>query len=370
MNQQARTALTRARAAMIMAQPFWGALALRLQLREDPKIKTLQVDGVYITYNPDFVLTLTPPEQQAAMAHEVGHCMLDHLTRIGSREPNRWNAAGDYVINAMLKNSNFTIGKTWLFEPSFAGKSTDEIYDTLPPMPPGGSAGGALDEMQKPAGTAGSEAADSQMRAEWRIATMQAAQAARNAGKLPGDLERFIEKVTEPKVNWREQLRNLVKKVAQNDYSWSRPNRRFLAHHLYLPGLYSERNGTVAVVTDDSGSISQAYFDAFAAEIHAIIDMAQPEKTIHISCDAAVNVYAEYDDSPDFKMQSKGGGGTDFRPPFRELRKRNVKPDVLVYLTDGYGPFPDRAPEYPVIWVMTTGVQPPWGDCVRINVHE
>jgi len=57
MNEQAKakTKLTRARATLILDQPFFGALALRLHLVEDENTKTMSVDGKTIRYNPDFV---------------------------------------------------------------------------------------------------------------------------------------------------------------------------------------------------------------------------------------------------------------------------------------------------------------------------
>ena len=71
------------------------------------------------------------------------------------------------------------------------------------------------------------------------------------------------------------------------------------------------------------------------------------------------------DGKPFPPIQIHGGGGTDFRPVFEEIKKRGVQPQFLVYLTDGYGTYPDIAPDYPVLW-LSTGSKPPWGQYVAI----
>ena len=371
----ARFAISRARSAMIIDQPFFGALALRLDLVERPDIKTLAVDGKRMFYNPVFVESLDAVTLKSAVAHEVMHCVFDHCVRRGARQPVKWNVAGDYVINDVIKDAGFPLGRGWLHNPAYKGMTADHIYTLLPDNPDGGSDGGALDEIWDGSGEGesdpnamGSQADRELMASEWKVAAMQAAAAAKQAGKLPGSLERFIDQMGKSKVDWRQQLRNLITEVSRNDYNWQRPNRHMVANGMYLPGLYSETFGVMTVVTDDSGSIDNPTLAAFTAEIDAIRASVQPSKTIHISCDAAVNHYQEFEQDDTFKLISKGGGGTDFRPPFAELEKRGEEPKALVYLTDGYGPFPETPPGYRVVWCMTTDVQPPWGECVRIEI--
>jgi predicted metal-dependent peptidase len=64
-----------------------------------------------------------------------------------------------------------------------------------------------------------------------------------------------------------------------------------------------------------------------------------------------------------------GGGGTDFRPVFRWLEKEGRSHGVLVYVTDGWGAYPDEPPRnVDVVWVMTgPGCKtPPWGKVVEV----
>lgn len=370
MNQAALTKLTRARTAMILDEPFLGSLALRLAFVEDNSIPTLAVDGKTVFYNAAFVNSLSHSLTKAAVAHEVGHCIFQHIGRRGARAPGKWNRAADYVNNDMIKQAGFTLGENWLHDLSFAGMNADSIYNLLPDeAPKTGEAGGALCDVRDGDEHVTPELSD-QMTRDWKIATIQAATAARHAGKLPASMERFIDALVKPKVNWKERLHNFLSEIAKNDYDWARPNKKMLPYGLFMPSLYSETAGTIAVFIDTSGSIDSKTLNAFGAEIQAIREEVRPSETHLIYCDAQVNSAYVLSDEDACTLTMHGGGGTDFKPPFKYLEKRNIEPKCAVYLTDGYGPFPDEADiPYPVLWVMTSDVIAPFGETIPIEVN-
>lgn len=363
MNQNVLQQLTRARTALVLDQPFFGMLALRLKLVERAETKTLAVDGKHIFYNADFVKSLSPSLTKSALAHEVGHCIFDHLGRRGARNPRKWNCAGDYVINDTIKNAGFELGENWLHNPAYAGMSADHVYSLLPDNEDGeGGGGDPLDEMIDATGS------DTECNAlDWKIATVQAASAAKAMGKLPASLARFIDELTAAKVDWRDRLRRFITETSRDDYSWLRPNRFFLTQGLYLPGLHSENMGEIVVAIDTSGSIDRPTLNAFGAEIKAIVGGARPKKTTVIYCDAAVNHVDTFDPNDELHFDMHGGGGTDFRPPFEYVKEAGITPVCLVYLTDGYGTFPATA-EFPTLWCCTTDMVSPIGETVPIEV--
>lgn len=368
MNKAAHTAMIRARTALYIDQPFYGILALRLAIEEDPSIKTLCVSNTTIYYNPTFFLELDEELQMSAVCHEVQHALLDHIDRCGPRDPDKWNHAIDYVVNANIKNDGMKIGETWLYDQAFDGMSADHIYTLLPDMPPGGGAKngkgqGALDSL-KPGDPSAIEA----NAVEWKIAGIQAATEAKKQGKLPGSMTSFVEKLTSGKLNWRERLRRFAMLHAKTDFSWSRPQRRMVPFGYYLPSLHNEAMGRIINSIDTSGSVDQFQLDAFGSEINAIKLMAKPQEMVNIYCDARVQKVDTYDEYqvPEFKMP--GRGGTDFRPPFEYVKKNDLKPACFIYLTDGEGPFPKEPPPYPVMWVMTTDVIAPFGETIKIDV--
>lgn len=375
MNQQARTILTRARIALLSRQPFFGTLALRLKLVENDKLvpPTAAVDGKNIYYHPDWVLNADFEVVKSMLAHEIGHVIYDHIGRRNGRDPMRWNFAGDYVINAMLKDAGFVVPDTWLYSPAYLGMSTDEVYKALPPMPEGSQfdtvmdAAGANDPGGNVFGSGKLPVFTDEDRQEWKDAITQAATAAEAAGKLPADMKRFVDEITRAKADWRSVLRRFMTDITKEDYSYSRFDRRFASIGIFLPALYSEAMGEICTVIDTSGSITDAVLRQFGGEISQIRDQTKPSMTRVIYCDAAVNHVDEFEQHDELKLTPHGGGGTDFRPPFDLIQREGHAPKCLVYLTDGYGPFPDKPPEYPVLWLMTTDVRPPWGEVVRIE---
>jgi predicted metal-dependent peptidase len=374
MNEQVLKRLVKARATLLIEQPFFGALALRLKLTPMPPeahavfksrgLKpTLAVDGSTIYYDENFVMETEIPLLRSAVAHEVGHCVFDHMTRRGSREPAKWNIAADYVVNDMIVDAGFQLGEHWVQpNPAWKNFTADQIYNLLPDQPKGDRGQDVVLD-----GSGDEDEAEAQ-RDEWRDAVMQAAHAAKSAGKLPASLQRFVDELTTSKVDWRAVLRRFVTERTKDDYSWSRPNRRMLAHGLILPGMYSESMGELVTVIDTSGSIDQATLTAFATEIEDIRSKVRPRKTIVMYCDAAVNHVDEFLPEDEFFVKPHGGGGTDFRPPFYWLEKHSIEPKALIYLTDMYGTFPDAPVQFPVLWCATTDTQGPWGETVRLEL--
>jgi predicted metal-dependent peptidase len=368
-NQKAADQLIRARTALILDQPFFGSLALRLPLVENLSIKTLAVDGKNIFYNPEFVLSMSHKVTMSAVAHEVMHCVLDHLARRDGRDPKKWNHAGDYALNQILEDVQFEIPKEWLRADGYKGMSADEIYKMLPDMPDdqggAGAPGGSLDEMLpgEP-----DPAAQTQMTQEWKVATIQAANAAKAMGKLPSDLQRFVEGLTASKVDWRAELRRFVSERSKADYSWSRPNRTMLHYGVYMPSLYSESMGDIIIGVDTSGSISDDVLAAFSAEVNAIAAEVLPA-TIHVVyCDAQVNHVDVFQRHDQVKLTPHGGGGTRFSPVFDYVAEQNLRPVCLVYLTDLFGETNFPEPEYPTLWTCISNEVAPWGTTVKLEL--
>lgn len=201
---------------------------------------------------------------------------------------------------------------------------------------------------------------------QWRMALAQAARVAREAGNLPGGLERLIEAILAPRLGWRELLRRFLTSAARDDFSWVRPNRRHIHAGLYLPGLDSRKLAPMAVAVDVSGSIDQALLDAFAAEVSAVLEEFDTDLDV-LTCDVSLTSRQTLtrQDLP-LTLPATGGGGTDFRPPFHVLDRDGVNPACLVYFTDMQCTRYPQEPDYPVLWVCPQEPQspPPFGEIV------
>lgn len=384
--------IVKQRAALVLSQPFFGALALRLAVIEDPTCASMWVDGVRLGYNRAYVETLDDLELRGVLAHEVLHVANGHCWRMGARDQDRWNQACDYAVNPLVLNAQFKLPQDVLLDGRYLGKSAEEIYAMLrqeesSQQPDPSGAGGTGGPVSQPSGgqpavpppigcgevrqyTGADKPA---VESEWRVAVSQAAKAAKMRGALPGDLEHLVEAALRPSVDWRAVLHRFAAEMARADYSWKVPNRRYAHLGLYLPSLHSEAVGDAVFVRDSSGSVFDETQRQFAAEIIAVHQQLQPARLIVIDCDARVTQVQvfERDEVVDL-APLKGGGGTSFRPPFAWLEKEGIAPAFLAYLTDLFGAFPVAAPAYPTLWASVTPldriVAPPFGECVEVIV--
>ncbi|MEM8986681.1 MAG: VWA-like domain-containing protein [Pseudomonadota bacterium] len=377
--------LTKARAALVLSQPFFGSLALRLKLAEATHIDTLAVDGETLFYNPAYVDGLSFDEVVGVIGHEVLHCAMSHHVRRGARDHKRWNVACDFAINGILLGAGFRLPDGALHRPPFDGLSAEQVYDLLEQPEnsdgegtnpncnqDGGNDGadpgrcGAVIGPASPDGTSASPADLAKAEADWQIATLQAAQFAKAAGRLPAAVDRFVDDMRRPRIDWRAALRRFVTATVRQDYSWSRPNRRYVASGLYLPSMETPGLGRLVIAVDTSGSIDDETLAQFAAEMNAIVEDAKPDGVDVVYCDADVARVERFDphDLP-LTLNPKGRGGTSFRPPFEWVEAEGALPACLIYLTDLYGDFPDP-PAYPVLWASTTDEVAPFGERVKI----
>lgn len=385
--------LAKASIRLLKNSPLFGVLLFKMRKVERDDIPTCAVDGVHLFYNASFVSGLSLEEMEAVLAHEVMHIANMHHLRRHKRHPVVWNIAGDFAINLIVREAGFKLPSNCLFNAKYKDWSTEAIFDDImkdakdkgqngQPGEPGGPGGDQSDPMgevwdhpdiaaanaEDCPDKAAAERAVVEAEVECHAAVADAARIAKVAGKLPASLDRLIGTLTAPKVNWQEVLRRFVQQVVPTDFSYRRPNKRLLPA-MYAPTVVKEGCGNIVFVADTSGSVGDEDMAQFISEAKSIIDEVLPETTYLVSCDAKVqktDSISRGDSPEDWGVLAAGGGGTDFRPPFRWVENEGVEPECLIYITDGYGPFPDNAPEYPVLWVMTTEIVPPWGESIKL----
>lgn len=393
----ATTRIQKGRTTLLLDHPFFGSLLFRLKGRETSSVKTMATDGVSLFYNPEFVATLSAPELNGVLAHEVLHPALQHHLRRGDRSPVRWNKACDFAINPLLIDGGLTLPKDVLIDDRFRDMSAERIYNLLEtededgngqqskdrqspstdssngngvakgepsaPETPGGF--GQVLDAPKPDDADGKNAED-QARA-WQIAVEQAQTISKLAGKLPAGLERSLEGAEEARVDWRELLRRSWSETSPADYSWMRPNRRHIWQGLYLPGIQREGVGEVVIFVDCSGSINARQLSLFEAEVRSILEGRRPERVYVGYFDAQVHKVDVYEAGQQIRLTPLGGGGTDFRPCFTWLEENRVQPQTVAFLTDLCGTLPDKAPPYAVLWASTGAQRAPFGEVVPMR---
>ena len=120
--------MARLRTRLLLDQPFFGSLAMHLEMVPDASVPTAQTNGVYLKFNPDFMATLTENEQLGVLAHEVLHPALLHPYRRGDRDPKLWNEACDFAINTQLIEAGFRLPQGALLDQQYKGMSAEAIY--------------------------------------------------------------------------------------------------------------------------------------------------------------------------------------------------------------------------------------------------
>lgn len=358
--------------------PFFGYLALTLEPveRKDLKPPTMATDGLHLFYHPDFLKSVTIPQIQGVIAHEIMHIILKHLPRAQGREPKRWNVACDYVANPLVLKE-FQLPAGCLNDARFYDKTAEYVYSNLPMSKDpsegtldsheewknwgqdkkGGSGGSGQDKDGVP--SASDEIPDIEQEWEQRVAT--AATQARVKGKFPAHLESIVGELLQPKLDWKALLRDRITSCAKNDYRIFPVNKRYIHTGLILPGISGE-SINVAACIDTSGSISDDDVRIFLSEVKGICDQYD-EYTIYLYyADAAVQDKFEIHSFDPLPMVIHGRGGTDFRPAIEEACTKDVT--SIIYFTDLYGTFPDKEPNIPLIWVCTSDQKPPWGSLI------
>jgi predicted metal-dependent peptidase len=323
-----------------------------------------------VKFNPDFIKDLSDEQIKFLVAHECMHPMLDHNFRRGGRNPGKWNRAGDYVINQLLHDENigkFIEGGCLDKNIYDAGKGTsDGIFNILEDQPGDGEGGmgeggGIGNDLQD---SPGSPAEREQAAAEMKVRVAQAAQAAKMMGKMSANMQRVVGELLQPKVDWRDVLRNFVEKAKNDSRTWARPNRRFLAQGMYLPSIGGEVLGEVVVAIDCSGSIGEKEISEFAAEVTAIWEDSKPIRLHAVYFDSEVCHYEKFERDDTLHIEPHGGGGTAFSPVFRYIDTHGIEPVATIFLTDlccnDFGP----QPGHPVLWVSNTEGKAPWGEVV------
>lgn len=371
--------LSKARAGLILRQGFLAPFVLRMPLKCVPDLnpETMATDGRYIYWHPGFVEECTLDQLKFVLCHEGLHPAFLHHTRMGDRDHKRWNYAGDYVINPILRNAGLKPTGKVLFNSDFDGKSADWVYDQLKPEDmPGGDGwniGGVLPYPGKGKEEATPEENKIQEQ-EWITEFVAAAQTAKMIGTLPAGMERMIDELLTPKINYKAVLQRFLTSVIRNDYNWNRPNRRYIPQGLYLPHLQSPSIGNGVIFMDTSGSVGGRELNQLGSEVKAVTDAyAVDLDVIYVDAGVAGHDHIEAMNSA-FNLKPKGGGGTSFVPGFEYVEQEGIQPKFALYLTDGGShDFPELPPPYPLIWILTEeyhGFNPPFGEVLIMPRSE
>lgn len=135
-----------AQAALVHLQPSFGGFVQKLRFIYTFKVKTQATDGYNIFVNPQFTANLDVTGKVFVMAHEIMHCLLNHLRRAkiaGHNDHMKSNIAADYECNATLSEyggigliKSDTMKKLGAYiDQKYANMGYEQIYDIISQSP-------------------------------------------------------------------------------------------------------------------------------------------------------------------------------------------------------------------------------------------
>ena len=409
-----------ARARLMKHDVGIASMLLNLELVETDKCDTMATNGKEILWNPKFVKEITDKEIECVLIHESMHVVWEHPLRRGKRNHELWNVATDYVINAYIKiDLGMDLPQGGLFNYKYRGWTAEQVYRELDTNDD--ALRQAINECNSANGNSDDSDSNSQSSSDDKYSDIpkligEVWDAVNKEGKPLNESEKeemsnairsqvfFADKIASLSgtssmtgrvdavkggtLNWKDLLSDLLTSMTLKDQSWSRLNKRHAWRGINLPSkIRSNEGGEIAVAIDTSGSVSQFELNIFSEELQAICESCNIDKVRVCYCDTTVRKNSEgewwdvFDLSmgDDIELEVRGGGGTDFDPPFNLFNDHsdNVE-DVcaFIYFTDAYGEVDAKVePSVPVIWAITHNgyeYDPkfPFGENVYVNVSE
>ena len=351
---------------------------------------TAYTDGVNKRYSKPFLETISSESKlRGLVLHENLHVALKQIPRgkdMFKEDSKIANMAADFVVNDIIANikgtvsggneSIVTLPEGALYDPFFHNWNMREIYNYIRKENPQRQkqSGGSSDESNSPSesGTQGS-GGDNKIKANGKEYDMGGSgfdehdwesyieglsdeerkdlgdkidRALREggmlAGRMGGKMPRAIGELLEPKIDWREALRDFVASSmkGKDEFTWRRMNKRHMANDIYMPSMENETIGEVIVAIDTSGSIGGKELTEFATELASICDLVSPDVVRIIWWDA--DVHGEQVFKPDqyqniaSLLKPLGGGGTEVSCVSKYINEKKLSAEAVIVFTDGY----------------------------------
>jgi predicted metal-dependent peptidase len=314
---------------------------------------TAYTDGVNKKYGREFISKLTDAELRALILHENLHVALKHIPRFKKEfkdNAQAINVATDYAVNDVIMNLQdrdlCKLPEGGLYDAKYHNWSVREIYEDLKKQQKENKDSGKGESLGKTLDEHGFEDAQSMTDEEAKEMSSKIDKALREGGILAGrmgaKIPRVIGDMLEPKVDWREVLREFVSSATKgsDEYTWRRFNKRQMANDIYLPSMENESVGELVIAIDTSGSIGSVELTEFASELASICNVATPSKVRVLWWDTEVHgeqiFLPEHYDNIKELLKPQGGGGTIVSCVSEYLNKQRVEAEAVIVFTDGY----------------------------------
>ncbi len=402
------------RMRILCTNGFYGLLIMHMKFTLDEGCETAATDGDRIYFNPQFLEKLSDDELDFVLMHEILHAALQHCSRTGDRDSERFNIACDIVVNSnILKSCDMEESRISLKEYGVSmhiapnGKegweyTVEQVYEMLgkaalsgnvPGSSSNGNAKPASGKKNRKSGGPKDKTWDDHTRwkgekgdaflsdvwvkrLEQAYEAVQIRDPSNSRGLVPLCAKRLLDQLRKPQIDWRTVLNSFVQEEIA-DYSFMPPDRRMEDSIFFLPDFNEKEEfaSDILFMIDTSASMSDTMVTAAYSEVKGAIDQFDGKLKGWLGFfDAAVVEPKPFMSEGEFRaIKPVGGGGTDFLVIFRFIREymQDRLPACIIILTDGYAPFPEESVcmGIPVLWLLNNeNAEPAWGSVARIRV--
>ena len=350
---------------------------------------TAATNGKDKLYGRAFITPLNRKQLRYLVLHEnfhvaLKHCVLPYYRDVSKKAGGRiTNIAMDHVINNMIEELDPDLRfverpcDTLCCDAKYRGMSFIQVLRDLMQNPPPDNHD-PLDEHQPYDGEGegdGDPTDGDKLSKEIDEANRQGKIVAdRLAGDSGGGRD-ILETTADRTTNWRDALRDFLETVCKGDENsrFCPPNKRLLASGFIMPSHFDESVGELVVACDTSGSMT-SYYGLLFGELARICQTTTPSSVRVLWWDTKVRgdqVFQphEYENIATL-VKPKGGGGTTPHAVTEYMAEHQVKPNAVVWLTDGYLGSDTPATSAPSLWgvVDNDTFVPTHGKLVRINL--
>lgn len=392
---------------ILMHLRFFDVALAQLKLRERKNIGCMAADGSACFYDPVYVLKCyqeNPKLITRAYLHMLLHCIFFHSYQYDRLEGEKWDLAADIAVENVIMDLNLSgvaleqdgdaARKLKILREDIGTLTAERIYRYFRhnPLTPGEEEelrrlfARDVHSLWKPAEQLEITGEQWKKISERIKADLKAFTGNRSGVEA---LEKNLEETTRDRYDYSEILRKFTvmgEDITVNDdefdyiyYTYGL--ERYGNLPLIEPLEYKESNKVreFVIAIDTSASCRGAVVRAFLRKTYSILKGSESffhKINVHIiQCDNQVQSDTKLTNEDDFNIfmqygKLTGFGATDFRPVFEyieRLKDRNEFENLkgLIYFTDGYGIYPERMPDYQVIFAFldedeNRGPVPPW----------
>ena len=362
--------LAAARLSAAARFPYPASALFACTVRPEPESGTIAVERTFVVHaDPVWVERLSIDELGRLLVHHVGHLLRAHANRAGALGVEEdeargwWNRCADAEINDDLTSDGAVPAVAPDLPVHLGGRDgglAENYYQHPQTGPRRWDCGSGADNAPRPwdgdgrgdggdPGHNGIGAWQAELIRLGVAADIQA-RSGREPGTVPGGWLRWAESVLPSRIDWRRvlaaEIRSGVASVAGKvDYTYRRPSRRARSTPgILLPSLHRPIP-EVAIVCDTSGSMHEVLLARALAEVEGILVRAGLRHTRVRVLAVDTNVHAVRRVTRAAQVELAGGGGTDMGAGIAAAASLRPRPSVVIVLTDGFTPWPERPPK-------------------------